>query len=301
MLKVPASEKASYMKKKIIILIVSITALALAVSCFGVFWFVRHQSQTRQARKQCELRVAQMEKKAKIWETIITSDSLNNILKVKSNETTALQRLINKKTPDLITCTANSPEELRTQGAYALSATQWYEENTEAVRKQAVSLLADIEAKEAKEKAQKDTLKADEAAKKATNNLIAITPRAAQPHKVTHNAEKKAPANQAKKEKPKKPQQNQKEENKKNKQQDQGNNPKPEKKKNNSENTNSSDNKGNTSNKTDSTTNESTSGTNNTQDSNQNSGHGSTGNKQNEATSSTATNTTAGDSGTQNQ
>ena len=49
-------------QKKLIILIVGIVVLALALSALGAFWYVKQSERTKAARKQCEVKVAQVMK-----------------------------------------------------------------------------------------------------------------------------------------------------------------------------------------------------------------------------------------------
>ena len=144
-------------KKKLIILIVGIVVLALALSALGAFWYVKQTERTKAARKQCEVKVAQVMKAKKTWDTLVKNRILIKLSEDKSENGKKLAKIIKETTPEVVSCTANSPEELGSQSAEALAASEWYAVKAKEIRALAVELLnsADTKAEDKDKKEEK--------------------------------------------------------------------------------------------------------------------------------------------------
>ena len=134
-------------KKKLIILIVGIVVLALALSALGAFWYVKQTERTKAARKQCEVKVAQVMKAKKTWDALVKNRILIKLSKDKSENGKKLAEIIKEKTPEAVSCTANSPEELGSQSAEALAASEWYAVKAKEIRALAIELVDSVDTK----------------------------------------------------------------------------------------------------------------------------------------------------------
>ena len=159
-------------QKKLIILIVGIVVLALALSALGAFWYVKQSERTKAARKQCEVKVAQVMKAKKTWDTLVENRILIKLSEDKSENGKKLAKIIKEKTPDAVSCTANSPEELGSQSAEALAASEWYAVKAKEIRALAVELLnsADTKAEDKDKKEEKKEEKKE--IQRTTSNVI---------------------------------------------------------------------------------------------------------------------------------
>ncbi|RFT41395.1 ATPase, partial [Bifidobacteriaceae bacterium NR003] len=159
-------------KKKLIILIVGIVVLALALSALGAFWYVKQTERTKAARKQCEVKVAQVMKAKKTWDTLVKNRILIKLSEDKSENGKKLAKIIKETTPEVVSCTANSPEELGSQSAEALAASEWYAVKAKEIRSLAVELLnsADTKAEDKDKKEEKKEEKKE--IQRTTSNVI---------------------------------------------------------------------------------------------------------------------------------
>lgn len=128
-------------KRKSTILIASIVVLALILTAAGAFWYVKYTERTRAARKQCELKVAQVMRASKTWKTLINNEIVVNLSLDNTKISDELDRIIHEKTPAVVACTATSPDELGNQGAQAVAASQWYIAKATKVRSMAIKIL----------------------------------------------------------------------------------------------------------------------------------------------------------------
>lgn len=155
-------------KKKLIILIAGIVVLALALGTVGTLWYMKQTERTKAARKQCEIKVAQVSKANAVWKSLVHNSVITDLTKGDSDNAKELAKIMSEKVPDAVSCTANSPEELGSQSAEALAASEWYAVKAKRVRELAVTLI-DENNKKDKDK-DKDKDKQDEETKKQEIN-----------------------------------------------------------------------------------------------------------------------------------
>ncbi|MFU0522262.1 ATPase [Gardnerella swidsinskii] len=153
-------------KKKLIILIVGIVVLALALGAVGTLWYMKQTERTKAARKQCEIKVAQVSKAKAVWKSLAHNSVITDLTKGDSDNAKKLAKIMSEKVPDVVSCTANSPEELGSQSAEALAASEWYAVKAKRVRELAVTLIDENNKKDK----DKDKDKQDEEAKKQEIN-----------------------------------------------------------------------------------------------------------------------------------
>lgn len=128
-------------KKKLIILIVGIVVLALALGAVGTLWYMKQTERTKAARKQCEIKVAQVSKAKAVWKSLVHNSIITDLTKGDSDNAKELAKIMSEKVPDAVSCTANSPEELGSQSVEALAASEWYAVKAKRVRELAVTLI----------------------------------------------------------------------------------------------------------------------------------------------------------------
>ncbi|MFU0562138.1 ATPase [Gardnerella swidsinskii] len=128
-------------KKKLIILIVGIVVLALALGAVGTLWYMKQTERTKAARKQCEIKVAQISKAKAVWKSLVHNSVITDLTKGDSDNAKELAKIMSEKVPDAVSCTANSPEELGSQSVEALAASEWYAVKAKRVRELAVTLI----------------------------------------------------------------------------------------------------------------------------------------------------------------
>lgn len=164
-------------KRKLIVLVVGIVVLALALTTLGTFWYIKQTERTKAARKQCEIKVAQVMQANNLWKQLIANKVILGLTKDNSSDAKKLARIISEKVPDYVACTASSPEELGSQSAQALASYDWYLNRAEKVRTLSVALLNKNKDKDKDNN--KDTSKEEEKTKEetqevqqATNNVI---------------------------------------------------------------------------------------------------------------------------------
>ena len=164
-------------KRKLIVLVVGIVVLALALTTLGTFWYIKQTERTKAARKQCEIKVAQVMQANNLWKQLIANKVILGLTKDNSSDAKKLARIISEKVPDYVACTASSPEELGSQSAQALASYDWYLNRAEKVRTLSVALLNKNKDKD--KGTNKDTSKEEEKTKEetkevqqATNNVI---------------------------------------------------------------------------------------------------------------------------------
>lgn len=155
-------------KKKLIILIAGIVVLALALGTVGTLWYMKQTERTKAARRQCEIKVAQVSKANAVWKSLVHNSVITDLTKGDSDNAKELAKIMSEKVPDAVSCTANSPEELGSQSAEALAASEWYAVKAKKVRELAVTLI-DENSKKDKDK-DKDKDKQDEETKKQEIN-----------------------------------------------------------------------------------------------------------------------------------
>lgn len=153
-------------KKKLIILIVGIVVLALALGTVGTLWYMKQTERTKAARKQCEIKVAQVSKANAVWKSLVHNSVITDLTKGDSDNAKELAKIMSEKVPDAVSCTANSPEELGSQSAEALAASEWYAVKAKKVRELAVTLIDENNKKDK----DKDKDKQDEETKKQEIN-----------------------------------------------------------------------------------------------------------------------------------
>lgn len=151
-------------KKKLIILIVGIVVLALALGAVGTLWYMKQTERTKAARKQCEIKVAQVSKAKAVWKSLVHNSIITDLTKGDSDNAKELAKIMSEKVPDAVSCTANSPEELGSQSVEALAASKWYAVKAKRVRELAVTLIDENNKKD------KDKDKQDEETKKQEIN-----------------------------------------------------------------------------------------------------------------------------------
>lgn len=151
-------------KKKLIILIVGIVVLALALGAVGTLWYMKQTERTKAARKQCEIKVAQVSKAKAVWKSLVHNSIITDLTKGDSDNAKELAKIMSEKVPDAVSCTANSPEELGSQSVEALAASEWYAVKAKRVRELAVTLIDENNKKD------KDKDKQDEETKKQEIN-----------------------------------------------------------------------------------------------------------------------------------
>lgn len=155
-------------KKKLIILIAGIVVLALALGTVGTLWYMKQTERTKAARRQCEIKVAQVSKANAVWKSLVHNSVITDLTKGDSDNAKELAKIMSEKVPDAVSCTANSTEELGSQSAEALAASEWYAVKAKKVRELAVTLI-DENSKKDKDK-DKDKDKQDEETKKQEIN-----------------------------------------------------------------------------------------------------------------------------------
>lgn len=69
-------------KKKMIILIAGVIVLALVLGVGGICWSIQHSSRMKEARKQCEIKVAQVSKASQSWKKLTKILFLSLLLKI---------------------------------------------------------------------------------------------------------------------------------------------------------------------------------------------------------------------------
>lgn len=147
-------------KKKLIILIVGIVVLALALGAVGTLWYMKQTERTKAARKQCEIKVAQVSKAKAVWKSLVHNSIITDLTKGDSDNAKELAKIMSEKVPDAVSCTANSPEELGSQSVEALAASEWYAVKAKRVRELAVTLIDENNKKDKdKDKQDKETKK----------------------------------------------------------------------------------------------------------------------------------------------
>lgn len=127
--------------KKLITLVVGIVVLAVVLTICGTLWYVKQTEKTKLARRQCEVKVAQVMKASNTWKTLIHNDIFTSLADDSTPEGMALTKILKEKAPSAVACTANSPEELGAQGAQAVAASEWYVSRAKEVRKIAFDIL----------------------------------------------------------------------------------------------------------------------------------------------------------------
>lgn len=128
-------------KKKLIILIAGIVVLALALGIVGTLWYMKQTERTKAARRQCEIKVAQVSKANTVWKSLMHDKVITDLTKGDSDNAKELAKIMSEKVPDKVSCTADSPEELGSKSAEALAASEWYAVKAKRVRELAVTLL----------------------------------------------------------------------------------------------------------------------------------------------------------------
>lgn len=151
-------------KKKLIILVAGIVVLALALGIVGTLWYMKQTERTKAARRQCEIKVAQVSKANTVWKSLMHDKVITDLTKGDSDNAKELAKIMSEKVPDKVSCTADSPEELGSKSAEALAASEWYAVKAKRVRELAVKLLDENSKKD------KDKDKQDEETKKQEIN-----------------------------------------------------------------------------------------------------------------------------------
>lgn len=164
-------------KKKMIVLITGFVVLALVLCIGALCWSVQHNARVKEARKACEVQVAQVTKANKSWNKLIKNSLLVSFAKEDSENGKLLNKLMKLRIPETVVCNANSPEALGAQNAQAVAAAQWYSDNAQRIRS-ITSIMIDKAAGD--ESTQEDKKKEEESQKqlqKLTDSIIRKAPR----------------------------------------------------------------------------------------------------------------------------
>lgn len=164
-------------KKKMIVLITGVVVLALVLCIGAICWSVQHNARVKEARKACEVQVAQVTKANKSWNKLIKNSLLVSFAKEDSENGKLLNKLMKLRIPETVVCNANSPEALGAQNAQAIAAAQWYSDNAQRIRS-ITSIMIDKAAGD--ESTQEDKKKEEESQKqlqKLTAPVIRKAPR----------------------------------------------------------------------------------------------------------------------------
>ncbi len=156
-------------KKKMIILITGVVVLALVLCVGAVCWNIQHNARVKEARKQCEVQVAQVTKANQSWKKLIKNSLLVSFAKEDSENGKLLSKLMKLRIPETVVCNANSPEALGSQSAQAIAAAQWYSDNAQRIRS-ITSIMID---KAASDEASQEAKKKDEEAQKQLQKITA--------------------------------------------------------------------------------------------------------------------------------
>lgn len=149
-------------KKKMIVLITGVVVLALVLCIGAICWNVQHSARVKEARKACEVQVAQVTKANKSWNKLIKNSLLVSFAKEDSENGKLLNKLMKLRIPETVVCNANSPEALGAQNAQAIAAAQWYSDNAQRIRS-ITSIMIDKAAGD--ESTQEDKKKEEESQK----------------------------------------------------------------------------------------------------------------------------------------
>ncbi|EPI44405.1 hypothetical protein HMPREF1586_00180 [Gardnerella vaginalis JCP8522] len=149
-------------KKKMIVLITGVVVLALVLCIGAICWSVQHNARVKEARKACEVQVAQVTKANKSWNKLIKNSLLVSFAKEDSENGKLLNKLMKLRIPETVVCNANSPEALGAQNAQAIAAAQWYSDNAQRIRS-ITSIMIDKAAGD--ESTQEDKKKEEESQK----------------------------------------------------------------------------------------------------------------------------------------
>lgn len=164
-------------KKKMIVLITGVVVLALVICIGAICWNAQHSARVKEARKACEVQVAQVTKANKSWNKLIKNSLLVSFAKEDSENGKLLNKLMKLRIPETVVCNANSPEALGAQNAQAVAAAQWYSDNAQRIRS-ITSIMIDKAAGD--ESTQEDKKKEEESQKqlqKLTDSIIRKAPR----------------------------------------------------------------------------------------------------------------------------
>lgn len=164
-------------KKKMIVLITGVVVLALVICIGAICWNAQHSARVKEARKACEVQVAQVTKANKSWNKLIKNSLLVSFAKEDSENGKLLNKLMKLRIPETVVCNANSPEALGAQNAQAVAAAQWYSDNAQRIRS-ITSIMIDKAAGD--ESTQEDKKKEEESQKqlqKLTDPVIRKAPR----------------------------------------------------------------------------------------------------------------------------
>lgn len=156
-------------KKKMIVLITGVVVLALVLCIGAIFWSVQHNARVKEARKACEVQVAQVTKANKSWNKLIKNSLLVSFAKEDSENGKLLNKLMKLRIPETVVCNANSPEALGAQNAQAIAAAQWYSDNAQRIRS-ITSIMID---KTAGDDSTQEDKKKEEESKKQLQELTA--------------------------------------------------------------------------------------------------------------------------------
>jgi|GEM_PF-4217734 hypothetical protein len=111
-------------------------------------------------------------KAKKTWDALVKNRILIKLSEDKSENGKKLAKIIKETTPEVVSCTANSPEELGSQSAEALAASEWYAVKAKEIRALAVELLnsADTKSEDKDKKEEKKEEKKE--IQRTTSNVI---------------------------------------------------------------------------------------------------------------------------------
>ncbi len=164
-------------KKKMIILITGVVVLALVLCVGAVCWNIQHNARVKEARKQCEVQVAQVTKANQSWKKLIKNSLLVSFAKEDSENGKLLSKLMKLRIPETVVCNANSPEALGSQSAQAIAAAQWYSDNAQRIRSITSIMIDKAAGDEASQEAKKKDEEAQKQLQKITAPVIRKAPR----------------------------------------------------------------------------------------------------------------------------
>lgn len=143
-------------------------------------------------------------KAKKTWDALVKNRILIKLSEDKSENGKKLAKIIKETTPEVVSCTANSPEELGSQSAEALAASEWYAVKAKEIRALDVELLnsADTKAEDKDKKEEKKEEKKE--IQRTTSNVIRranVIPQKTKPAPQNNNKKDKSQSEEEKKKK----------------------------------------------------------------------------------------------------
>lgn len=164
-------------KKKMIVLITGVVVLALVICIGAICWNAQHSARVKEARKACEVQVAQVTKANKSWNKLIKNSLLVSFAKEDSENGKLLNKLMKLRIPETVVCNANSPEALGAQNAQAVAAAQWYSDNAQRIRSITSIMIDKAAGDESTQEDKKNEEESQKQLQKLTDPVIRKAPR----------------------------------------------------------------------------------------------------------------------------